>query len=302
MLRKTLDGIAGALFLYLATLAVGPIINADKKVDQLVPGGMKEYLSMLKGRSLEKKIGSKSLEELTEANQALRRFPDSLEGAVSVDKYEVLGAKQCLVCVDQLHYAEHWEGRSNEEQEELYRAINGFQKNVYGIFDNLIKNHGFSNAYLEGCLNRSSPDEARDQTHVIYFILREEGFFVDEIDKLEECGFSNLDEFENIKYLPGAGKLHAMQGNIKVRPLERKDINNKLKEMDTSIGVAEPLFDNWVYDGREYGLLKNVSEDGDASALATLGRSHDIKDNISLWNEMNPDNKFSYIRIKTKED
>ena len=104
------------------------------------------------------------------------------------------------------------------------------------------------------------------------------------------------------EYLPGAGKLHAMQGNIKVRPLERKDINNKLKEMDTSIGVAEPLFDNWVYDGREYGLLKNVSEDGDASALATLGRSHDIKDNISLWNEMNPDNKFSYIRIKTKED
>jgi len=269
--RIALAGVA-----ILATLTGLSISRADP---------VRDYYAKL---GLERKL----TQNPTEANKRLRVFPDSFKKA-SVKKYEVPEAKYCLAHVKQLHYRsplivgdipflsksdnQILQERNKTQHKITYNYVNNFQKDIYDVLKELSKK-GFNRVRLEGA---TKPAERANCTREFRTIQIELLAFLGDVDLIKRYYF-----------VPGAGVMLGSQGDIKVLPAEKPMIFERARR--------NPKNKKYVFDARENALLELVDEQGDAFSIVLYGAKHDFKDNIYVWNQQNPNKKFSLIEVTAK--
>ncbi|MBU0957709.1 MAG: hypothetical protein KKF56_02760 [Nanoarchaeota archaeon] len=240
-----------------------------------------------KSGNLEAKVvATQKAPEVTESNRFLREFPEKIPGARSVKKYEVPGAKDCLVHIGQKHYVSlgGWEVEKDPDVKKVYQefiaGVNRNQENVAKIIYHLhdrdkdleILNEGYFKPLSRKKINR-------DYSLGIVHASRK------------------LDEDKNVvlkkyPYLPGAELFASLAGIAKLSPAEDEVIYERAKKGDKEA----------MYDGREDYVLKKAWEDRKPYSYVVFGSKHDFKDNIDRWNSKKPDKKMSLIRVDPEEE
>ena len=222
-----------------------------------------------------------SLEQKTEANQYLTRFPEMIPGAGSISKYEVANAKYCLVHVRQKHPGEG--SRYVDQMGEETRTI---QYEVYQILDSLRQNQGIKGVYAEG------------------FVIENQKEIEEEIQELRKwdaaCASSEEKSREKQKKCRELSQLKAEQfgptgdGVTYVLALEGK--------LEAYPAESMAVRSGWLYDRifkreRENYVLSLITQKFDPVAVTVYGAGHDFGDTIVKWNTEHPNKKFSLIEI-----
>ena len=247
---------------------------------------------------------------LTEANQILRDFPNSIPGAVKISKHPTPDAKYCLVHIRQVHHLNSTNFKKLFKKEgitdpkeirdrltETYYYINEVQENIYHIL-NFLANNGISNeVYAEGI----TQEPVEGSLAVIYTTHRKD--IANILWNIKELDF---------RYVTGAEILLGLEKVIKVKPAETFELNIAALKATT----YEELRD--LHEKREDIVLELVSKQENPLAVMVYGGRHawggkksssvyyflndrkSSRDNIAEWNKNNPNEKFSLIEILPK--
>src|SRR3989338_680436 len=202
-----------------------------------------------------------SLEQKTEANKYLTRFPEMIPGAGSISKYEVANAKYCLVHVRQKHPGEG--SRYVDQMGEETRTI---QYEVYQILDSLRQNQGIKGVYAEG------------------FVIENQKEIEEEIQELRKwdaaCASSEEKSREKQKKCRELSQL-----KVEAYPAESMAVRSGW------------LYDRIFKRERENYVLSLITQKFDPVAVTVYGAGHDFGDTIVKWNTEHPNTKFSLIEI-----
>lgn len=264
----------------------------------------------------------------TEANQGLRNFPEKISGAEAVRKYGVTGAQYALVHVRQEHSKEFNSSQATKTlmtQADLER-VNGIQKRIYNILDELKQKGIIDSVYLEGhskdlwerieklpydlkmglCeFDDSHTKDLEDKISELEITATkklsmwdlpegytEETFRQEAREKKKKLSEELKTYRERYKYLEGAALRSVLEGKLKPR----------FAETPTSMVAYNRFLETGVlgndaYNGREDIVLELVAEGKAPFALTVYGAAHDFKDNINRWNALHPEMKFSLIEV-----
>jgi len=287
--------------------------------------GLAGALSPIVGCS--EKSQTQTLEQITEANQKLRNFPEQISGAKAVRKYEVDGAKYCLVHVRQEHSKEFENQRALETvmTKKDTERVNDIQKQISYTLAELAQKNVIDSVYLEGfskelwqrvmklplesrmelCeienhytenLKNKIEGYERELSQTIIWDLPEgytEETFRQEINEKKKKLSEELKAYKEMyKYVEGAALRAVMEGKLKPRFAENTaSILSYDKFLETGV------LGNDAYDGREDIVLELLAEGKEPLALTVYGSAHNFKDNIERWNALHPEMKFSLIEV-----
>lgn len=223
-------------------------------------------------------------EQLTDANKFLRDFPKEINGAKDIRKYEIRGAKKCLVHVLQSHFVNP--GGDFYTDRKNYKEVNKVQKDIYLLLTDLKSKIGLKSVISEGTFEGMKDfDEFRYYDSVKMMMA--------------EKYFPSLNE-EDYKYIPGADILLLTEGDFKIIAAKKSsdknvssiDIENHILEV--SLNQSTPY--SVVMLGGRHALGGRES----CGAKYPLYLRDESLDNISNWNEKNPENRFSLIEVVPK--
>jgi len=251
----------------------------------------------------------------TNAEKALRQFPDRIHGAVRVDKYPVEGARHCLVHIKTFHHStkgqkdkirksfEELRNRGIDTEFDVEKYLELADEYAYLAYENIGK--------IIDHLRRTIPIEE------IYI----EGVSVEgeqEIDKLskmaaelwerekEVAAFGEDEESKKVSRIIYYSLLkETCYGRLKVRGTETRRIMEetdsimKPEYVDKLIsGEADRKKDEkMLTEDREDAALEIVSQNGADIAVLPYGGVHSWQDTIKRWNSSNPSRMFCLIEV-----
>lgn len=229
---------------------------------------------------------------LTEANIALRSFPEQLEGAGDIKKYETPDAAYCLVHILQAHLGPPY-------TVDNYQRITNVEEDVYHILKQLASQGRVSEVHVEG-LSKAEEEFIRPQ-RMDAFVNE----YLDRCLRYAKIAVTPANR-EKFKYLGGGEFVLAKEISLKLSAAEKQEVFDK--------AVVSPRFSCAVLDAREDACLDVLT--GYKGPVYTLvyGFAHSFagtesftnykrggrpwsEDNIHKWNDENPDKKFSLIEI-----
>jgi len=240
---------------------------------------------------------------VTEANKRLREFPNSLPRTASIRKFEVPGAKHCLVHIRQLHLVEYDLNKSSEilpnfTQEKNLKKLNSHQQEIYQILDNLRTNSGINSVYLEGIdsnnwpriqkaglenfLEEGNPSLEREITDLEYKTYQKIIWDIPERETSEslrekytqelEAKKKELKDYkETMRYVQGGGLRMVADGKLQPRFGEDSELIARLDKIDPN-WAKKINYD--TLDARENALLKLISLQDDCLAVVEYGGAH----------------------------
>jgi len=229
-------------------------------------------------------------EEIIQEDKQFRNFPDKLNGAKEIKKYETPGAKYTLVHLRQKHYADSEdlirailaEGFSTDkclpEARKSYREVNDVQKNIYSILEDLIGKGMLKEVYREGFFEEK---RSLETWHKLYLNC---------IDDMKRVGVKK----EEVKFAPGADILLALERKLKIKPAESRELNKKAMDCHNEEEY------NILKEKREDYIFHQASKEDSSYIFAIYGKEHDFSNNIEEWNKKYPDKKYSLIEIIPK--
>jgi len=297
-----------------------PSSGSQEKLEEIVENGEKVELKQ---------------EELTEANQWLRDFPEDISGAGEVEKHETPNAEYALAHIKQKHYVDDLRkvGRGLEEMRRLeesdhsggmeglreklmqslendysdfYNEIESSQRDIYEIVDDLNEKIDLEEIYLEGISQKESLEpyyQGLENIGKLARVLKKYKINEEMLkNRLSEEEFKELRDsygegLERLKEMDKRLMIEAGGGMISAYHNGMEIIPAEDKE--TYRLAVETKEDNLLYDQREKALLDIISNQDKPYGVTVYGRGHDFKKTIEEWNEENPDMKFSYIGIET---
>ena len=273
------------------------------------------------------------LEKKTAANQYLHNFPTNIPGAGTITRYEVDGAKHCLVHIRQLHHPPLDSLRFGKKR----TPIIAVQQDIYAILSHLIQKSKLTNVYEEGIY---VPEGTSKDTVEGLLYLRQQKQDLKKSDTTlrKKCEELSLQREKNEKiytqicinspkmsqelfnwcqrYEPIAKLLEQVSrdvcGKYSSAPSEQNETEKQGEELYRQ-GAADVLFferkvdlkaaetanarKQGRFEPREDALLEIVAKDAPTYAVAVYGGGHDFGDNIERWNTAHPHQKFSFIEI-----
>ncbi len=259
-----------------------------------------------------KKSGSTQVSHFTEAEKAFFQFPDTIQGAIKIEKYPVQGAKHCLVHVRAIHDGWYGHGRFSTNSVE-YPFVLQAQQGMYQILTNLITRFKIDAIYSEG---NTSDDFARDA------IANERKLIVD-IEK------KDLEEYALHRYKTAVIGRVILTKDVHIKATEDPDALDKGREVTLKKNATLGEFAEYALERREDGVLERIAESAGPLAVLVYGGGHLFggkstcgdgyrremvtskdpqeriaykvnKDNIAEWNAAHPMQKFSFIDITPK--
>lgn len=247
---------------------------------------------------------------LTEANQRLRDFPDSIPGALKISKHVTPEAKYCLVHIRQVHYVspDRYEalfkllGVSDPKERldiisKRYDFINNIQQEIYKILSYLTVNGISTEVYVEGITNEHTAET---------FTSHVQGC------KEEISDMLGVTKASELSYVSGAGILLGLEGSIKIKPATTLESDMATINATTSEEERE------LQEQREDVLLELIANQNNRLVFTVYGALHawggekssgplyilsgrkSTRDNIAEWNQKHPNKKFSLIEIIPK--
>ncbi len=123
----------------------------------------------------------------------------------------------------------------------------------------------------------------------------------EEIINLEEKIKSKRNELENIyqkyKYILGGDILHFIENNLYLLPAEdSKQLEEAHEEVKRHRKHGGSLQDKEILHDREEVVLSKVLEQ-EIFGVVAYGANHNFSNNISAWNEKNPDNQIALVTL-----
>ena len=253
----------------------------------------------MKTVAVQEEVGG--LEEITEANKLLREFPTEIPGAINVKKYEVPGALQTFVHIQQRHYVDPNNLRSElmkerdsseigkllftlgPEQQKLftragYNMTENVQKNIGLIFTNLGVTMGINSVRAEGVSreNFSRVDALANLVH--------------RLNQLEKSGIYEPNEIGGeVYWAAGSEFVLGFGAGLKLLPASSDVIEQ---------GLNGPDRQRIIYEPRENYVVGLVGQSTDPICLVLYGAGHDFKNNVDQWNFDNPGDKMSLIEVE----
>ena len=263
-------------------------------------------------------------QDITSANKKLRDFPDKINGAKSVVKYETPGAKHTLVHLGQTHYIDMGKELSLEniintdirywnKIKDIYTNINNCQKDIYDILTELKEKQNISNVRSEGVMLRDLDNlDNKEALKEAYFSklaeLDETGYFLESI----KYSFSVMNRLKPYVEANKPAPFYTMEKTLKKYNKAKQDFErfryiggaDILLAMENKLNLlpaeTKKAYDNGDMNAREDALLQIVSKENNPLELTVYGAKHNFKDNIEKWNKENPNNKYSLIEITPK--
>lgn len=229
----------------------------------------------------------KSLEEevdkgiKTEAERFLEEFHANIPSVGTVMRYNVNGAKHCLVHVKQSHYVDGI-------NEELLEKVNDVQKDIYKILSYMVDNYNLRKIYNEGVSKKTitTYKELKDLETQLLKRSRHWQQVGDDCRELYKKFWPELGYFDAVRRLFVEGKIG----------IEAAEIEEKLNAAFEAYRNKDPTKDE--LDGkREDVLLELVYQNKDPVAVTVYGGGHDFIDNVDKWNKLHPKDKFCLVIV-----
>ena len=256
----------------------------------------------------------------TKANQTLKNFPDSIDGAGSVEKYEIIGAKYCLVHIADVH-------GSIETPDNDWVYVKSIQDDIYNIITSLLRdgylptNEIFIEVTDQELTTRNAPpNDSTVNIHstledfykladrkftqlqmapdteipglITYDVVLETCLFLYErFQRENERAFNRLEQNGQLSLLSSEGTLEKKAANDFLDFAESQKSNSALKESDLE-------WFNATQEARENAVIENIALKTKTSLpIVVFGARHWFGRSISSWNKNNPDKKYSLIFI-----
>lgn len=256
----------------------------------------------------------------TEANQALKNFPNNIVGASSVEKYEVVGAKYCLV-----HIADEHGSFKTSDSDWVY--VKNVQDDIYIILTHLLqdgylpRNELFIEATDQELIARKEPPndnalsprttledfykladkkfvqlqmapDPKMPEPITYDVVLESCLFLyDRFQREKEHAIVRLEQECRLNLLSCEGGAEKKASHAFFDFAELQDSSSTLKESDLE----------WFYsvqNAREDAVIKNIAAKTRTKLpILLFGADHWFGENIYSWNKNNPDKKYSLIFI-----
>ncbi len=242
-------------------------------------------------------------QKLTPANEFLRTLPNSLESVSSIQKYEASGAKYCLIHIPQAHCGEHGTMPCTIKDSDLadftanlnrdfYRRVNTHQKNVCGILEYLIENHGITEIMSEGVWEPLDKDGVREHWAKALKIASVYSFRTP-----EESKKAISENPSNFVFVPGADLYLGLKGKLKILPADKQEVHAEASKIALKHKPSEKIFQDKVVHARNKALIELVAQSDSPVQLVLYGKKHDMSLEIGDHNEANPNSKISYVVI-----
>jgi hypothetical protein len=88
---------------------------------------------------------------------------------------------------------------------------------------------------------------------------------------------------------------HLLYGNIVIQPTESAEIfNDRMHLVNSGAWAVADLYNEM----REDYALDQIAASSTPVAITVFGAAHDLTPNIQVWNQQNPQRKFSYLRLR----
>ena len=262
-------------------------------------------------------LASQRAEEGLSASEFFKKFPEKLNGAREVRKYQTSGARYNLVHINQSHlnidFIDYQLPKSD------YPKVNAVQKDIYNILTDLSSRGLNDSVRVEGVFRDKDEDLTVEQSQEYRRILGLVG--------------------EEFPYLPGTGLKLASEGKIKIEQgddfpammicelarqgtlefffyNQRNLLPSNQLEIIQKHGFSEDFYRR---DNRENALLELMANEGRTNNVLTYGAAHQFggkqscgdnypsknlnggsQYNLADWNSENPDKKFSLIEVFPK--
>lgn len=288
----------------------------------IIAGGLAFGAGAYFGNSILNRLAENRQRE--EAQEFFSSFPfaENLPGAARVEKYEVAGARHCLVDVRQSHYGEFPSlvnlNSSTEKLESIVADLRQYDGLADAIHETQIaidKNKAFISSLRDRV--RHNYSEINNVQKDIFDIIKHlkhnnnvkntYGEAVTRKLSSEDClyrvqyifnemtsrGYVSQEEINDRSneffFVPGANFLIGAAGHINLLPAETKEGNE---------GAFEHRDDQfYIFDNRENIALSLLARSSEPYKVMIYGGKHDFQDNVEAWNTMHPDNMFSLIVV-----
>ncbi len=266
--------------------------------------------------------------EIIDPNEWLQKFPEKIPEAKSVEKHEVPDSRYVLVHIRQTHsisdeLIKHGLRRSNyratqsairKSREQINKLVAESQRNIYRIAYYLNNHLGVEEFYPEGLTQ-----EERGKIIKRYYAYRQELENYEarirmqrrryvavsyrrfgnsaEAEAYREAGnviWRRREKVAAYDFVPGALLKLAYEGYITLLAAENKKVHSRALDI---LMEEYPGCFNEAQKARRMNLLRIIAGDERSYAVTSWGANHDFRDVIEEWNEANPEEKFSYIRI-----
>ncbi len=254
------------------------------------------------------------LRKKTEAERFLEEFHANIPSVGSVMRYNVNGAKHCLVHVKQMHYADGIDDK-------LLEKVNAVQHDIYPTLSLMVDNYGLRKVYREG-VTKETINTYKEGVNQIAQIKKLEIEILESIEdsqRMRDSLFDNEKEkytstinervqegekvlsdcrklYKKLKtdagYFEAIGKLF-MEGKIDIEAAEKDHtLNAALEAYKNKDPTKDELDEN-----REDALLELVYQNKDPVAVTVYGGRHYFIDNIEKWNKLHPKDKFCLVIV-----
>tara|TARA_Y100000310_G_C20684635_1_gene818154 strand:+ start:489 stop:1604 length:1116 start_codon:yes stop_codon:yes gene_type:complete len=292
---------------------------------------------MKKMRRLGDKVNSTNLTELvnddtyepdTSANEFLKNFSRTIDGARKVEKYPVEGAEKCVIYIPQIHYGEPKDKNlvmagdifERDKQKLKNKIINRCQKDISFILEQFIEEYNLSNIYSEGIFRDHTKNDLADfytiplkslamrnymcfplsenleELVFLELMLRLNGDSLEILEQIDKLNEEEKTFFEHFRYIPGGDYNHVFDGKLEQISCANSNLDAvayDILELD-----SPELTKDFIYDRREFFVLESCSKGKELYPVFIFGGIHDFKDNVLVWNRYNSDKKYSLIIVE----
>ncbi len=294
------------IFLGLTALIIGCTTDSDMSSTDIEDKPTLEY-----------EIPTNKLEdEIKKTQEIFSTFPEKIDGAKKIIKYEVTSAKYILVHVRQVHHA----GLETDRQRSYITSV---QIEIEHILLDLKEKNNIKIAYPEGrtvngtnalmsvyTLRRSLDEEEEKINFIISTLyttaeqeqkeesmnrIREEyaRMFADWENEYRNLQKDKEEDIDRIFYKSGALEKLARKGVIEIKGCEEQDANIK-----AGIALEKGEKNNkYIFDIREDIALSIIAKEKQPLNILVFGYAHNFYDNILFWNKVHPNEKFALIEI-----
>jgi len=185
-------------------------------------------------------------------------------------------AKQRIIHIKQMHGIEELTYLNRDDVEKIAQV----QKEIYFIISDLVRKYNTRTVYLEGAQDEKlyrTPDSAAHYAQFFWnreMIRLNKARLISDTEVVETA--RSLDDYlhgesstlSTLAYYPGGAYLLMLERKITVRPVEQPGVTD-----------AESREDLFVW---------RIAKDKEPNAIATLGASHSISDNVERHNKQHP--------------
>jgi hypothetical protein len=234
--------------------------------------------------------------------QFARLFPNTIDGALHIERHINENSSHCLVHIGQLHYGENLLPALRQADAILYQevlcAIQQSQASIYRVLVDIAQEKKLLRTFLVEALTAEFHGIARNIIQRVKAVKARERKNSKKGIETRKVISSIRDPIQHIIDRSSALRAY-IEGKIDVLPGENRALNDRMSQWikGNDMGSSDRTEQEIIFTDREMFVLQQAVSSKEGNVGVVFGNRHDWTNVIDSWNVDNAHARFSLVKV-----